>query len=124
MIQIMLPAINAAIDPTDRSIPPEMITKVIPTAMMPMNEVRVRTFIALSKVAKSGFSSVPPMHSATSPSSGPTPCSRRAKLPRRLDPSTPSVCAGRMRDQPLFSQMFEPERGDKLPAAHHRHAMA
>ncbi len=32
-----------------RSMPPEMITNVMPTAMMPMNDVRVSTFIALSK---------------------------------------------------------------------------
>src|ERR1700712_4630154 len=126
MVQIMLPAISAAIDPTDKSMPPEMITNVMPTAMMPMNDVRVSTFMALSKVAKSGLSSVPPTHSAISPSNGPTPCRRRASPPRRLhfDTSTPSVCAGRMRDQPLFGELSGPKRSDKLTAAHHRHAMA
>ena len=41
-------AISAAIDPTDKSMPPEMITKHMPTAMMPMKAVRVSTFITLS----------------------------------------------------------------------------
>jgi len=42
------PAISAAIDPTDKSMPPEMITKHMPTAMMPIKAVRVSTFITLS----------------------------------------------------------------------------
>lgn len=54
-----------------------MMTKVIPTAMMPMNDVRVSTFMALSKVAKSPLSMVPPTQSAISPISGPTPNSMR-----------------------------------------------
>jgi hypothetical protein len=32
--RIVTPAISAAIEPTDRSMPPEMITKHIPTAMI------------------------------------------------------------------------------------------
>src|ERR1700745_2213028 len=63
----MLPAISAAIDPTDRSMPPEMITNVMPTAMIPMNDVRVSTFIMLSTVAKSRLSSVPAMHRTIRP---------------------------------------------------------
>ena len=46
--RITQPAISAAIEPTDRSMPPEMMTKHMPTAMMPMKAVRVSTFIALS----------------------------------------------------------------------------
>ena len=42
------PAISAAMEPTDRSMPPEMMTKHMPTAMMPMKAVRVSTFITLS----------------------------------------------------------------------------
>ena len=120
----MLPAMSAAIDPTDRSMPPEMITKVMPTAMMPMNDVRVSTFIALSKVAKSPLSSVPPMHSAISPISGPTPNRNRATAERRLSLPMSSVCAGRMRDQPLFGQKIHAERRDEFARAHHRDAMA
>src|ERR1700712_1122870 len=122
----MVPAISAAIDPTDKSMPPEMITNVMPTAIMPINDVRVSTFIALSKVAKSGLSHVPPAHNAIRPSNGPTPCRRFARLPSRLrfDTSTPSVCAGRMRDQPLFGELFMAERRDDLAAPHDRHAMA
>src|SRR5690349_21269219 len=120
----MLPAMSAAIEPTDRSMPPEMMTKVIPTAMMPMNDVRVSTFIALSTVAKSPLSKVPPIHSAISPMSGPTPNMKRATVERRLSLSVSSVCAGRMRDQPLFSQKIHAERRDELARAHHADAMA
>ena len=79
MNMITLPAISAAIEPTDRSMPPEMITKHMPTAMMPMKAVRVSTFIALSSVAKSLLSSVPAMHSSTRPMTGPMPCRRSAQ---------------------------------------------
>src|SRR5579864_9323931 len=119
----MLPAISAAIEPTDRSMPPEMITKVMPTAMMPMNEVRVSTFIALSKVAKSPLSKVPPTHSAISPISGPTPNRKRATVESLLSLPVSSVCAGRMRDQPLFGQLLHAERRDELARAHHGDAM-
>jgi hypothetical protein len=69
--RIMQPAISAAIEPTDRSMPPEMMTKHIPTAMMPMKAVRVSTFMALSTVAKSALRSAPAMHSSTRPTTGP-----------------------------------------------------
>ncbi len=44
----------------------------MPTAMMPMNAVRVSTFIALSIVAKSWFSAKPAMHRTTRPTTGPS----------------------------------------------------
>ena len=50
--------------------------------MMPMKAVRVSTFIALSSVAKSLLSSVPAMHSSTSPTTGPKPCRRRSSAAR------------------------------------------
>ncbi len=118
----MLPAISAAIDPTDRSMPPEMITKVMPTAMMPMNEVRVSTFIRLSSVAKSRLSSVPTMHNTISPTSGPSAYRRCAKRNARPD-WTASVGAGRMGDQLLFGQMLERERGLQASRAHHGNAV-
>jgi hypothetical protein len=71
--RIITPAMSAAIEPTERSMPPEMMTKHMPTAMMPMKAVRVSTFITLSSVAKSPLSAVPAMHSTTSPSNGPKP---------------------------------------------------
>ena len=49
------PAISAAIEPTERSMPPEMMTKHMPTAMMPMKAVRVSTFMALSKRGEVGI---------------------------------------------------------------------
>ena len=82
MNMITQPAISAAIEPTERSMPPEMITKHIPTAMMPMKAVRVSTFIALSSVAKSLLSSVPAMQSSTSPITGPRPCRRSVQRGR------------------------------------------
>ena len=71
--RIVQPAISAAIDPTDRSMPPDTITKHMPTEMMPIKAVRVSTFMALSSVAKFGFSSTPAMHSNTKPTMGPAP---------------------------------------------------
>ena len=76
MIRIIEPAIRAAIDPTDRSMPPEMITKVAPTAMMPIKAARVSTLDRLETVRKSGLSSVATIIRAARPSKGP-------RLPRR-----------------------------------------
>ena len=42
------PVINAAMEPTDKSMQPEIITKHMPTAMMPIKAVRVSTFMMLS----------------------------------------------------------------------------
>jgi hypothetical protein len=81
MSRITQPAMSAAIEPTDRSIPPEMMTKHMPTAMMPMKAVRVRTFNALSAVAKSALSAVPARHSSISPTTGPKPCRRSQDRP-------------------------------------------
>ena len=62
-----------------RSMPPEMMTKHMPTAMMPIKAVRVSTFIALSKVAKSGLSRVPATHSSARLAIGPIPGSKSVK---------------------------------------------
>src|SRR5258706_3503981 len=125
--RITPPAISAAIEPTDRSMPPLMITKHIPTAMMPMKAVRVSTFIALSSVAKSPFSSVPAMHSSTRPTTGPMAC-RRPHSGRAAGaataPPTMSVRSGGMGDQDLFGELFCLERGLQHAAAHHDHAVA
>src|SRR6478752_1170020 len=133
MNMITQPAISAAIEPTDRSMPPEMITKHMPTAMMPMKAVRVSTFIALSRVAQSPFSSVPAMHSSTRPMTGPSPC-RRCTQPglaslRCCCCAASSVCggvgcSGGMSDELLFSQMVRVERGNETARAHHRDAVA
>ena len=40
MMMIISPAMKAAIEPTDRSRPPEVITKVAPMAIRPMNDER------------------------------------------------------------------------------------
>ena len=44
---IITPAITAAIEPTDRSSPPAVMTKVAPMAMMPMNDERASTLVRL-----------------------------------------------------------------------------
>ena len=44
---IMTPAITAAIEPTDRSSPPAVMTKVAPMAMMPMKDERASTLVRL-----------------------------------------------------------------------------
>src|SRR6478736_4154873 len=130
MNMITQPAINAAIEPTDRSMPPEMITKHMPTAMMPMKAVRVSTFIALSRVAKSPLSRVPAMHSSTRPMTGPKPCRRsvqRGWTTGRWAAASASALgsgSGGMSDELLFGEIDGVERGDQPAGAHHRDAVA
>src|SRR5471032_1777689 len=124
------PAISAAIEPTDRSMPPLMMTKHMPTAMMPMNAVRVSTFIALSMVAKSWFSAKPAMHSTTRPSTGPSPCRRdhawRARVtPRsRVWDDAVSVGSGGVGNEGLFGELVRGQRGLQRAGAHHGDAVA
>ncbi|MNL22630.1 hypothetical protein D3C87_1439850 [compost metagenome] len=47
MTMIMMPATTAAMEPTDRSSPPDVITKVAPMAMMPMKLDRASTLVML-----------------------------------------------------------------------------
>src|SRR5450755_2334965 len=140
--RITLPAISAAIEPTDRSMPPPMITKLMPIAMIPMNAVRVSTFMALSQVAKPGLSKVPAMQSAIRPTSGPRLCARclhAFDLAARRAPASGGaigamgaspaatgvlVGAGRMGDQSLFGQSVGIERRLDLAGAHDHHPMA
>src|SRR5450830_99938 len=118
----MQPAIRAAIDPTDKSMPPEMMTKVMPTAMMPIKAVRVSTFIRLSRVAKSPLSKVPAMHRASKPSTGPKPLMRAPKLAR--GDMLVSVRAGCMGNQLLFGQVVSRQGGLQGAGAHHRDSVA
>ncbi len=46
--RIISPAMNAAMEPTLRSSPPAVITKVMPTAMMPMKAERASTLVMLA----------------------------------------------------------------------------
>ncbi len=55
MNMIMTPVMKAAIEPTDRSSPPEEITKVAPTAMMAMKALRATTLLRLVADKKSGL---------------------------------------------------------------------
>src|SRR3990167_10353922 len=116
------------------SMPPEMMTKHIPTAMMPMKAVRVSTFIALSQVAKSGLSTVPTMHSSTRPTMGPASsrCWRSGLPPRfgvealsaeRARSCMGSVSAGGMGDELLFGQVVGVQGGLHGTGAHHHHAV-
>src|ERR1700743_3857130 len=125
------PAISAAIEPTDRSMPPLMITKHMPTAMMPMNDVRVSTFIALSTVAKSWFSAKTATHSASRPTTGPSPCRRvhawRARVTPRsrvLAGAGASVESGGVGNQGLFGELVRRQRGLQRAGAHHGDAVA
>ena len=113
-------------DPTDRSIPPEMMTKVMPTAMMPMKAVRVSTFIRLSRVAKSPLSKVPAMHRDNKPSTGPKPLMRAPKRATAvaIGDMVVSVRAGCMGNQLLFGQVVCGQGGLQGAGAHHRHAVA
>src|SRR5690606_16877878 len=74
MNRIIAPARNAAIDPTERSMPPEMITNVAPMAMIPMNAERVRTLKMFVGVRNDGWIREPMTTSRTRPSSGVSCC--------------------------------------------------
>ena len=134
----MLPAISAAIDPTDRSMPPEMMTKHMPMEMIPMKAVRVSTFIRLPQVAKSGFSAVPITSSSTSPTTGPKRCGSKrrfalrgaARSPRPsvagvgADVGPAGICPDGMGNQLLFAEPVGGHgRGHPTPA-HHDHPVA
>ena len=61
---------SAAVEPTDRSKPPPMITKVIPMAITAMIEDCTRILVRLSGDRKRSVISVVTTHSATSEMSG------------------------------------------------------
>jgi hypothetical protein len=46
--------VRAKIDPTERSIPPEMMTMVIPKAIIPLMDICLNTFRRLTLVRKTG----------------------------------------------------------------------
>ena len=68
------PARKAAIEPTERSMPPPMMTKVPPTAMMPMKAERVSTLNRLVGVRNAGCISEPTTTSSSRPASGVSCC--------------------------------------------------
>ena len=57
--KIISPAIKAAIDPTERSSPPAVMTKVIPTAMIPIKAERASTLVIFAALRKLEFISAP-----------------------------------------------------------------
>src|SRR5438067_4791477 len=132
MATIITPAISAAIEPTDRSMPPDTTTKVMPTAMMPMKAVRVSTFIRLSRVAKSGFSALPRMHSMTSAMTGPAPfrrasgerAGRTGAVPAAGSETGVSVVGvGCMGNDVFFTELVLAEHGLQAAAVQHRDAV-
>ena len=72
--RIASPARKAAIAPTDRSSPPEVMTKVMPTAIIPMKAERASTLVMLAGARNAGFKSAPSTISATSATMGPRVC--------------------------------------------------
>ena len=76
MMMIIIPAMNAAIEPTDRSMPPDVMTKVAPIAMMPMNEARATILARLLIVRKWSLRKAPSTISSASARSGPNMPSR------------------------------------------------
>src|SRR5690606_36540843 len=74
MNRIMAPARKAAMEPTERSMPPAMITNVAPTAMIPINAERVSTLNRFVEVRKDGWMSEPTTTSNARPTSGVSCC--------------------------------------------------
>ena len=69
--RIMQPDMNAAIEPTERSMPPAVITKVAPMATMPMKEERARILLRLPLLRNASLTSTPMMKITTSAMKGP-----------------------------------------------------
>ncbi|GAA6190351.1 hypothetical protein NBRC116597_02700 [Phaeobacter sp. NW0010-22] len=70
--KIISPAIKAAIDPTDKSKPPAVITKVMPTAMIPIKAERARTLVILAALRKLEFNIAPMINKTTKAIMGPS----------------------------------------------------
>src|SRR3990167_6323065 len=125
MARMTLPAINAAMEPTDRSMPPDTMTKHMPTAMMPMKAVRVSTLVMLSSVAKLLLSKVPTTHSSTRPITGPMPCSLASHWPAcDAAGAAALVSSCGMGDELLFGELLGFQNGLQAARTHHRHAVA
>ena len=69
--KIISPAIKAAIEPTERSSPPAVITKVMPTAMIPMKADRASTLVMFAALRKFEFISAPISSKTTKAMIGP-----------------------------------------------------
>ncbi len=76
MMMIIDPAIQAAIEPTERSMPPAMMTSVAPTAMIPINAVRVKTLVRLATERNVGLMAAPRAIKAMSAINGPSAVNR------------------------------------------------
>ena len=63
---------NARIDPTDRSMPPDTMTNVMPTATIALIDVCSRTFSRFETVRKWGVAAQSTTESATSPANVPS----------------------------------------------------
>jgi hypothetical protein len=72
---------SARTDPTDRSIPPDTITKVMPTATIALIEVCSRTFSRFETVRKCGVAAHSTTQRTTSPAN--VPSCRVARTRRR-----------------------------------------
>jgi hypothetical protein len=83
---------SAMVDPTDRSIPPATITRVMPSAAMPtMVDCRAMVWRFAAEPKLSGASSANSAYTATSPPNGPSaeshPCQRWRASPLMPPPS-------------------------------------
>src|SRR5262245_59612829 len=105
---------SAAVEPTERSKPPPMITKVMPRAITAMIEDCTRMLVRLSGERKRSVSSAVTAHSTISESSGMWP----ARFKRRMSSA----------DRCLQLRLVEPlraiERGGDAALAHRQHAVA
>ncbi len=69
--RIMQPEIKAAIEPTERSIPPVVMTKVAPTATMPIKELRASILLRFPALRKASLTKIPIIKMATRAINGP-----------------------------------------------------
>src|SRR5712691_4659516 len=114
---------SASSEPTERSMPPERITKVIPTAITALMLVCSATLSRLETDRKCGVSSESNAARATSPTSVPSSRARRAAVaPVSTRPST-RLAQGEGEDLRLRGARGL-QLGHDPSFAHHQHAVA
>ena len=111
MNMIMMPVTKAVIEPTDRSSPPEEMTKVAPTAMMAMKAERVTTLVTLVADRKSGLISTPTMARMARAMKGPMSTQlMRASKGSRVGVAVISLIGDVLLARRVFRRLWPPAR--------------
>src|SRR5690606_36002376 len=134
MVMIMMPVTNAIMEPTERSSPPEEMTKVAPTAMIAMKADRVITLIRFAPEVKFELISAPRRTITASAMNG-AKSAQRMRLPSSavaacavavvmcLLPRRPSLAGCGGIDDGLFIDLVAVQFRDDPLIAHDEHSI-